>query len=467
MTRARWPAAEERSLENPTVSLMGSSTEELLSFFGGTMSGAVQLPPVTIETALEVPAVSCAVFFLSRSLASVPLHAYRGGGDTGSGEQTRVGGDLQMLLNEAPNPEWSSFGWRQYHWQQVFTGGRGMTWIERQGVNPVALWPMDPLQTTIRRVNGRKIYRVGTIDYPAADVIDVPFALKADQLGAYSPVYKGRNAIALMLAMSNYAGSFFASGGVPPLALEGPLPAGAEAYKRAASDIQRAVDLARKEGRQFFGMPPGHKLSPIGTDPDKGQMTEARRFQLEEVARIWQIPPVFLQDLTNGTFANTEQQDLALVKHLLAQWAKAFEDELNLKLFGQRRRARYVEHNLDGLLRGDFLSRINAIGRAVQTAQLTPNEGRALENRPPKPKGDELYIQGATVPLGTQPTLKAPKDPADQGDPANDGRRRRKYGRSAGRLSSAPSRRTARARLPPAMLPCSTCRAISAATSPR
>jgi HK97 family phage portal protein len=144
-------------------------------------------------------------------------------------------------------------------------------------------------------------------------------------------------------------------------------------------------------------------LRPVGFDPEKGQMTDARRFQIEEFARIWNLPPVFLQDLTHGTFSNTEQQDLHLVKHLIAQWAKAFEEECNLKLFGQRNGGRYVEHNLDGLMRGDFKSRIEGLARGVQSAILTPDEARALENRPPMPNGDKLYIQGATVELGSQP----------------------------------------------------------------
>lgn len=78
-------------------------------------------------------------------------------------------------------------------------------------------------------------------------------------------------------------------------------------------------------------MPPGYSLKSVGSDPDKGQMTEARLFQIQEIARAFQLPPVFLQDLSKGTFSNTEQQDLQLVKHLIGQWAKAFEDELNLK----------------------------------------------------------------------------------------------------------------------------------------
>lgn len=387
---------EERAVnppENPTIAL-SASAEDIFAFFG-LLDQRGQLPPVTIDAALCVPAFLGGVTFLARTMAALPLHTLAG--------TKKRDGELAMLLNEAPNPEWSSFEWRRYMWQQIFTGGRGPSWIERVGTNPVAIWPMDPSLTTVARVGGRKVYRFEGREYSAADIIDVPFMLKANQIDAYGPVNLGRKAIALAIAMNDFASTFFAGGGVPPLALEGPLPQGAEAFKRAQADINRAIEMAKKAGTPFFGMPPGHALKPIGVDPDKGQMTEARLFQIQEIARVLGLPPVFLQDLSRGTFANTEQQDLQLVKHLIGQWAKAFEDELNLKLFGQRRRSLKVKHNLDGLQRGDFKSRIEGLARAVQTGQLMPDEARALEDRPPDPSGhgNKLYIQGATVPLGT------------------------------------------------------------------
>jgi HK97 family phage portal protein len=197
------------------------------------------------------------------------------------------------------------------------------------------------------------------------------------------------------------------------------MPAGAEAMKRAMADVQRSIDTARESGSQITSIPPGYELKPIGIDPDKGQMTDARKFQIEEIARILQIPPVFLQDLSNGTFSNTEQQDLFFVKHLIGQWAEALEEEMNLKLFGQRNGGRYVEHNLDGLLRGDFLSRMNGLGQAVQNSLLSPDEARALENRPAKGgNADKLFMQGATVPIDSM--AAAPADPVDdtQTEPA-------------------------------------------------
>lgn len=347
---------------------------------------------------------------MSRTLASLPLHAYQ----DKDGDKTKMSGSVADVVHDAWNDETSAFSGRQYFWEQVFTGGRGLAWIERRGSDPYNLWPMTPSKTTIRRANGRKTYVYEGKTYPAADVIDIPFMLKADQLAHYGPIRLGSKAIQLALAMNDYAATFFAGGGVPPLALEGPLPAGADAMKRAIADVTRAIDDAKRTGKPITPIPGGYKLNPVGIDPAKGQMTDARLFQVQEFARVWQLPPVFLQDLSRGTFANVEQQDLHLIKHLIGQWTCAFEDEVTLKFFGRgaERAGRSVEHNLDGLMRGDFKSRIEGIARGIQTAQLTPNEGRALENRPKhkNPVADDLLVQGATVPLGTQPTLKAPQD---------------------------------------------------------
>jgi HK97 family phage portal protein len=390
---------QRTSAEDPRVPV---SAANFLQFFGVPVDGSA---PVTIDAALTVPAFAAGVTFLSRSLANLPLHAYR---DMG-GASERLPGQLQRILNEAPNSQWTSFGLRSYFWQQVFTAGRGLAWIERAGPTVVGVWPINAVAARVSRVNGMKVYEAEGKIYPAADVIDVPFMLKADQLGSHSPVVMGAKALALSISMTDYAAGFFAGGGVPPLALTGPMPAGPEAVKRAQSDIRNSINAAKKGGEPVFPIPSGYELKPVGFDPAKGQMTEARRLQIEEIARLLNLPPVFLQDLSHGTFSNTEQQDLHLVKHVLAQWAKAFEEELNLKLFGAANNRRYVEHSMDAVMRGDFKSRVEGLARGVQTALLTPNEARALDNRAPMPNGDQLYIQGATVPLGDPSAMPDPQ----------------------------------------------------------
>lgn len=396
LARSATPAAAESraaTIENPTIPV---SSENFLAFFG---VNSANLPAVTIDRALTVPAVAAAVAFLSRTLASLPLHAYR---ETKDGAK-RLGGKIEAVVHDAPNDNQDSFKFRQYFWQQVFTGGRGLAWIERGPQSVENIWPLDPTKTTIQRRAGRVTYHSEGKEYPASDVIDVPFMLKADGVKHYGPVSLASKAIQLALAMNDYGSNFFAGGGVPPLSLEGPLPAGPDAIKRAQQDIKRSVDAAKNAGEPVFPIPAGYKLSPVGIDPAKGQMVEARLFQIQEISRAWQIPPVFLSDLSRASFANAEQQDLHLVKHLVGQWSEALEGEMNLKLFGRDRRGRYVEHNLDGLLRGDFVSRMNGYGVAVQNAIRTPDEIRAMENLPAKGgEANKLHIQGATVPLGSQ-----------------------------------------------------------------
>ncbi|MES0052189.1 phage portal protein [Mesorhizobium sp. M0078] len=393
------------SVENPTVPV---SSENFLAFFG---IQTANLPNVSIDTALTVPAVWAAVSFMSRTLATLPMHAYR---KTKDGPQ-KLSGKIETVVHDAPNDGQGSFKFWQWFWQQVFTGGRGLAWIERTPQGVEALWPMDPMRTTVKFSNGILTYQYspysnqqGIKEYPAADIIDVPFMLRSNGYMHYGPINMAAKAIQLAIAMNDYGSNFFAGGGVPPLALQGPLPAGDAAMKRAQADIKRSVDAAKNANEPVFPIPAGYTLNPVGIDPAKGQMIEARRFQVEEISRAYQLPPVFLQDLSRATFSNVEQQDLHLVKHLIGQWAQALEDELNLKLFGRGNGSRYVEHNLDGLLRGDFVSRMTGYGQAIQNGIRTPDEVRSLENLPSKgDAADKLYIQGATVPLGTMPAATA------------------------------------------------------------
>jgi len=409
------PPLEERAIQIT----QNASRDEILAFYG--LDGA-RLPTVSRHSALRVPAFAAAVLFLSRTLATLDLGAWRKAKEG----PAAIGGRLGVIVSEAPNPEWSSYQARVSFWQDVFSSrvGRGIMIIVRVNGQPYELWPVraDAVMVSIDAYGHRTYTVTGgregiiTRTYDAADVIDVPFMLSDDMCTSTGPLNLGEKALQLAIAMGDYGANFFAGGGVPPLALVGPLPEGRDGITRAMNDVGRAIDVARKSDKPIIPLPAGHELKPIGFDPAKGQMTDARRLQIEEIARVFQLPPVFLQDLSKATFSNAEQQDLHLVKHLVGQWATALEQEMNLKLFGQMRNGRYVRHNLDSLMRGDFKTRIEGLARGVQTALLTPNEGRALDGRPAKPHGDDLLIQGATVPLGTPPSAQPAPATPNNGD---------------------------------------------------
>lgn len=372
---------------------------EVIGLGGFQYGSGIEGITVTTDSALGVPAIADAVNFISGTLAGLPLHVYK---KTRAGRE-RVDGGIATIVHSAVNDEMSSFDWRKYLFEQVLTAGRGLTYIERSASGAVVnLWPLDPTTVTIIRRQGRKFYRYDDgskiIEYNASEIIDIPFMLKSDGITHRGPISMNRDVISLAIASTRYGSKFFENGGVPPFAVQGNFQSPG-ALKRAADDFQSAVKKAAKENRLALTLPLGLEIKSIGIDPEKSQLVETKRFIIEEIARIYSIPPTFLQDLSNGTFSNTEQQDLHFVKHTIKRWCEQFEQEANLKLFGRRSDKTYVEFDLDGLLRGDFKTRMDGYAQGIQNGVLTPNEARRAENRPDQDGGDKLYIQGATVPL--------------------------------------------------------------------
>lgn len=389
---------ETRNAENPSVPVSSANfwAQFGLDTFGVSAAGVT----VTIDNALGVPAVWAAVNVLSGELASLPLHVYR---RTGDGRE-RVKSQLATLLHDAVNDELTSFQWRKGLFDQVFTGGRSFTFIERNATGRITnLWPIDPATVTVRREGWRKVYtsRENGVNkvYEASEIIDVPFMLKNDGVGHRGPVATNADVIGMAIAATRYASKFFQNGGVPPFAVTGQFVSGG-AMTRASDDLTEAIRKAAKEQRQALVLPAGLEIKQIGADPDKSQLIEAHRFLIEQIARIYSLPPSFLQDLSRSTFSNAEQQDLAFVKHTLLRWVDQFEKELNLKIFGRNSNVQFVEMNVDGLLRGDFKTRMDGYATGIQHGIMTPNEARRKENLPDMGEGDSLYMQGAMMKLG-------------------------------------------------------------------
>lgn len=401
---------EARNLENPTAPV---SAQNFLQIMGWGDLEASSGVVVNVDTALGVPAIWSAVNFLSGTLAGLPLQVYQ---RTDNGRE-RYQGPEAAILRDVVNPAMSSFAWRKYIFDQVFTGGRGITYIERNARGQIVnLYPLDPTTVRVERLlDGTIIYRQGysaggqvkfnegSKIYNADEIIDIPFMLKANGFDVRGPIASNRDAIGMAIAASRYGAKAFQSGGIPPVVLQGPFQSGASA-QRAAEDVASTTAKQAKEGRPVMALPLGHEMKTIGFNPEQMQLIELQRFSIEQVARIYSLPPVFLQDLTRGTFSNTEQQDLHFVKHTVKRWIEQTEAEINLKMFG-RNSDLYVEFNVDQLLRGDLKTRMEAHATAIQNGIKTPNEVREIENLPDQPNGNDLLIQGATVPLGSQPMV--------------------------------------------------------------
>lgn len=402
------PKAEVRQVS------VTQAAPNFLEVFGITGSAAVSM-----EEALGVPAIWAAVNFISGTIAGLPLHVYD---KTPTGKKrvkpSRVN-PVVALLHDSVNDGLSSFQWRFDMFSTgVLTEGRFVTYIERdERGQPVNLFPL-PGATVKLLANGRKQYshKAGgkTVAYDEADVLDVTFMLKSDLVTHRSPLRQCAVAIGKAVNANEFGSKLFKNGGLPAFALTGPFQSG-KAAERAGVDIANAAKEAARKGSTVLAIPGGHDLKQLGSDPDKMQLVAAQAFAVTEIARIYSLPPTFLQDLERATFSNSEQQDLHLVKHTMKRWLEQLEAEMNLKFFG-RGSNRIVEFNLDGLLRGDYKTRMEGNSTAIQTGQLTPNEARAMDNREPLDGGDKLYIQGATVPLDGHTGQPAPAPPVQAQD---------------------------------------------------
>lgn len=408
------------SLEDPRVPV--SDTEGMKSLFGISDWMAAAGMPVTPDTVMGIPAWAAGVNFLARTIASLPLQEFK---KTAEGRERVETGTLAGILKGTVNDDFlTSYRWREDMIRSAFLTGAGRTWCEKNAAGGVVnLWPLETRQTEKRRVGGRTRFDYrdgrGVLPYPVADVVDVAWAYKLDGVSVFNPVERFKETFGLALAIERYGAALFRNGGVPPLALEAPVGSPA-ALARAKTDTDQAIRGANKRGDPILFMPVGAVLKQIGFDPEKAQMVEVKRFLVEEFARMLNLPPVFLQDLSHGTFSNTEQQDLQLVKHTVLHWSSQIEAELNAKFYGPRGSTKYVEFNLDGLQRGDMKSRVEAFARGIQTGQIMPSEVRGLENRPFVEGSDKLFIQGATVPIdkaGTMPATAPAPGAADGGDP--------------------------------------------------
>jgi HK97 family phage portal protein len=404
--KIRWPwsgqaLAEKRSsLENPKTPI---SSPAVAAHFG--ISKTKFGLDVTVESALGIPAFWLGTDFLAKTLARLPIQVFKQSAD---GPVASDVGGVRDILHSSPNPETTAFDWRKLLHECFFLYGRGLAWLEWDANGRLLnIWHLDPTMVRVRKVAGKKLYDYSdgkkTITYEADEILDLPWRLQRDGITHRNPIHALREALGAAIAANSYAGQWFEDGGVAQHVMTG-APMSPEAWGRAVADMKRAL----KTEKQVLPMPAGYELKPLGGSPKDSQLIEGRQFGVVEIARILGLPPTFLMDLQFGTLNNVEQQDLQLVKHVIASLVAQFEAELNLKLFGGRGRKTYIKFNLDGLMRGDLLSRMDAYSKGIQNGITTPNEVRALEERGAIAGGDQAFIQGATVPLTMAGQFQAP-----------------------------------------------------------
>jgi len=208
-------------------------------------------------------------------------------------------------------------------------------------------------------------------------------------------------AIGMGIAAEEYGARFYNSGGRPSGVLEHPHVLNDDGARRMREDWERLHDGLSNAHRVAI-LEQGTKYNQIGVPPNEAQFLESRKFQTEEIARFFRVPPHMLGDLDRATFSNIEQQSIDFVTHSVTPWLKRWEQSVKMQLFGGgTKRTHFAEFVLDGLLRGDTESRYNAYAQAHQNGWLSANDIREKENLNPVEGGDVYLIPVNMTPADT------------------------------------------------------------------
>ena len=385
-----------RSRDKPQNRTTGSAYS---FFFGGSAAGK----RVNERSAMQMTAVYSCVRILAEAVAGLPLHLYRYKED--GGKEKALDHPLYLLLHDEPNPEMSSFVFRETLMTHLLLWGNAYAQIIRNGRGEVmALYPLMPDRMAVDRDDKGQLYYEYTTsadDAPISkgsivrlkpsDVLHIP-GLGFDGLVGYSPIAMAKNAIGLAIATEEYGSKFFANGAQPSGVLEHP---------GTIKDPQRVRDSWMSQfggsanSNKIAVLEEGLKYTPISISPEQAQFLETRKFQINEIARIFRVPPHMVGDLEKSSFSNIEQQSLEFVKYTLEPWLVRWEQSIQRILFSADEKKRYfVRFNVEGLLRGDYASRMNGYAVGRQNGWMSANDIRELENldRIPAEEGGDLYL---------------------------------------------------------------------------
>ena len=342
-----------RTRDGPTNRTAGSS----YSFFMGQSSAGKY---VSERSAMQMTAVYSCVRILSEAVASLPIHVYRY--NSSGGKEKALDHPLYFLLHDEPNPEMTSFAFRETLMTHLLLFGNAYAQIIRNGKGEVVgLYPLMPDRMTVNRDENGKIYyqyqkssddahtmHGQLVTLKPRDVLHIP-GLGFDGLVGYSPIAMAKNAIGLAIAAEEYGSKFYANGAAPSGVLEHP---GTLKDPAKVRDSWNAAFGGSSNSHKVAVLEEGLKYTPISISPNEAQFLETRKFQINEIARIFRVPPHMVGDLEKSSFSNIEQQSLEFVKYTLDPWVSRWEQNMMRSLFSADEKSTYfIKFNVDGLLR--------------------------------------------------------------------------------------------------------------------
>lgn len=379
------------------------------------------------KSAMQIATVYACVRLLAETVAGLPLHLYRYL-DQNNGKEKALDHPLYKILYRLPNPEMTSFSFREAMMTHLLLWGNAYAQIIRDGKNQVlGLYPLLPENVEIDRDENGEIYYIYhayTDEVPGENNKDIYFrrdeilhipGLGFNGLVGFSPIAMMKNALGTTLAVEKYGSSFFKNGAQPSGVLEHPgTLKDPEKIRNNWSAVYGGTNNAHKVALLEEGM----TYKPISLPPEDSQFLSTREFGVEEICRIFRVPPHMVQDLKRATFSNIEHQSIDFVVHTLTPWLVRFEQAIIKDvLLPEEQEEYFPKFNVDGLLRGDYQSRMNGYATGISNGFLSPNDVHRLENMdliPADQGGDDYYLNGGYVRLRDAGAFANNGNPAPQ-----------------------------------------------------
>ena len=351
---------------------------------------------VTERTALQQTAVYACVRIIAETIASLPLHFYR---YTEEGKEKDYAHPLYRILHDEPNPEMTAFVFRETIVSHLLLWGNAYAQIIRNGKGEIMyLYPLLPDKMTVERSDitneifytymdtKGKMYRLTN-----KEVLHIP-GLGFDGLIGYSPIAMTKNAIGLSIAAEEYGSRFFANSANPSGVLEHP---GVLKDPKKIRESWNEVYGGTSNSHRVAVLEEGLTFKPISIPPNDAQFLETRKFQINEICRIFRVPPHMVADLEKSSFSNIEQQSLDFIVNTIRPWLIRIEQSICQKLLlPDEKGVFFAKFNVNGMLRGDFTSRMNGYAIARQNGWMNVDEIREMEdmNKLPKGMGGDRYL---------------------------------------------------------------------------
>ncbi|RHJ76230.1 phage portal protein [Parabacteroides sp. AM08-6] len=347
-------------------------TFDSMSFFNGIGS------EIPLSTAMKFTAVFAAMRLRAECVASLPKTLTE---RIEGGKIEALNHPVYKLIKYRPNSYMNVFSYWEYINSCLDGWGNAYVLIKRNSsAVPVELLPIHPSYVYVTLSNGKKWFRISGSKwydgvYSDDDMLHF-FSLSIDGIKGVNPISYNSAAIKSGISATSFGNEFFEKGGNIKAVLENDKAMGVADFKLFQEKFN---GNANHETALLDG---GWKYKPVGVAPEAAQMLQTRTFALQDIARIFNVPPHLLAELSRATFSNIEHQDIQFIKYSIRATLKRYEVELENKLLFDKELGRFeFKFNIDGFLRGDMKTRSAFYHNAILDGWLNRNEVREMENR--------------------------------------------------------------------------------------